>query len=269
MSAGHFFVGLGAGIAILAVPVLTLTPGSAVPQHIIEWIEGPPAQTRSGPQVVSDNAAANVPLRGYQPGDPTPAAEVAPTVKPLAVPTRQVPPTPQPVVNAPPLNTLRWAGTGVIHSGGAPVTVRRVAGSDSPGDVPIADGSPVLVSSGPPLQVGSDQWRAIRGLNGVVGWVPAAQIAVDGEAPIYVGATPVPSPSAQGQAQAQRGVIVNTGGAGVVLRNSPNDADRTRSGLMDGAGVQVLEYSGSQWVHVRADNGQSGWVPAQYIQTSQ
>src|SRR5579864_8875860 len=263
MAAGHFFIGLGAGIAILAVPVLTLTPGSTVPQHIVDWIEGPPPQTAAAPKVVSDNAAANVPLRGYQPGDPTPAPEVAPTVKPLAEPTRRAAPTSQPLVDAPPLTSLRWAGTGVIHSAGAPVTVRRVAGVDSPGDAVIADGSPVLVSIGPPLQVGADQWRAVRGLNGVVGWVPSAQVAVDGEAPIYVGATPGPSPTAL--TQSERGVIANTGGAGVVLRNSPNDADRTGTGLMDGAGVRLLEHSGSEWVHVRADSGQSGWVPAQYI----
>lgn len=267
MSAGHFFVGLGAGIAILAVPVLTLTPGSTVPQHLVDWIEGPPPQAAPVAQVTGDDVASRVPLHGYQPGDPTPAPQTAPTVKPLVPkPTAVSAPTPQPVVNAPPLSTLRWAGTGVIRSGGAPVTVRRVAGVDSPGDAEITDGAPVLVGSGPPLQVGSDQWRAIRGLNGVVGWVPSAQIAVDGEAPIYIGPTPAPSPTAV--PASRRGVIGNTGGAGVVLRNSANDADRSGSGLMDGAGVQLLEYAGSDWVHVRTDKGQEGWVPARYVQAA-
>jgi hypothetical protein len=70
------------------------------------------------------------------------------------------------------------------------------------------------------------------------------------------------------QVAASRGTIVNTDGVGVVLRNSPNDADRTPRGLMDGAGVTVLERSGADWLHVRADNGQQGWVPAAYVSTS-
>jgi len=34
---------------------------------------------------------------------------------------------------------------------------------------------------------------------------------------------------------------------------------------MDGAAVTILEVSGADWVHVRADNGQNGWVPARYL----
>jgi uncharacterized protein YgiM (DUF1202 family) len=34
---------------------------------------------------------------------------------------------------------------------------------------------------------------------------------------------------------------------------------------MDGMAVTVLEASGSDWVRVRADNGQTGWVPARYL----
>src|SRR5881394_3121206 len=128
MSAGHFFVGLGAGIAILAVPVLTLTPGSGLPQRFVDWIEGPPGASAEFGQVSSDNAAVSRPLRGYRPGDPTPAPETAPTVQARGMPTAR--PTPPPVpVNAPALNSLRWAGTGVIRSGGAPVLVRRAPGT--------------------------------------------------------------------------------------------------------------------------------------------
>jgi|SRR5690349_24072229 len=259
MSAGHFFVGLGAGIAILSVPVMMLTPGSTVPEHVIEWIMGPDPGPK--PQIVTQDSAASRPLHGYQPGDPTPEAATAPpTIEPLSGPTPS--PMPVPMVNAPPLNTLRWQSAAVIHSNGAPVYVRRVAGIDSRDDPVIPDGSPVLVSSGPPLQVGAQQWRAIRGLNGVVGWVPSSQLAVDGEpAP----PAPTPQPAATAAAAPNRGVIANTDGAGVVLRNSPNDTDRTRSGLMDGARVTVLESSGSEWLHVRADNGQTGWVPARYV----
>jgi hypothetical protein len=34
---------------------------------------------------------------------------------------------------------------------------------------------------------------------------------------------------------------------------------------MDGTRVTLLERSGSDRVHVRADNGQQGWVPARYV----
>jgi len=259
MSAGHFFVGLSAGVAILAVPVLMLTPGSQVPQHLIDWIEGPPPTTAAS----SDTVAVSRPLSGYQAGDPTPAPQAVPTIQPLSMPTPVARPTPQPIVSAPPLSSLRWAGTAVIRSGGMPVYVRQIAGVDSGNDPIIPDGSPVLVSSGPPLQVGPQQWRAVRGLNGIVGWVPTAQVAVDGEAPpapLFVGLTPTAVAGAP-----QRGVIANTDGSGVVLRNSPNDADRSHSGLMDGVGVTVLEWSGTEWVHVRADNGETGWVPVRYV----
>ena len=40
---------------------------------------------------------------------------------------------------------------------------------------------------------------------------------------------------------------------------------RSRAGLMDGAAVTVVERSGSDWVRVRAANGQEGWVPARYL----
>jgi uncharacterized protein YgiM (DUF1202 family) len=63
----------------------------------------------------------------------------------------------------------------------------------------------------------------------------------------------------------QHGIIGKTGGPGVVLRRAPNDADRTTSGLMDGTRVSVIEWSGSNWIHVQADNGLNGWVPAAYV----
>ena len=262
MAASHFFVGLAAGVAILSVPVVVLTPA---PQRMLQWIEGPSTQAV---QLGTEDAAANRPLRGYAPGDPTPAPQAVPTIEPPSRPT--VAPTPQAVTaaqGAPNLSTdnLRWAGTGVIRSGGTPVYVRRVAGVDSRDDPQIADGSPVLVASGPPAQIGAQQWLAVRGLNGVVGWVPSAQLVVDGvgaAAPIQAVASIGPMPTA---AAANRGSIANTGGTGVVLRNSPNDADRSRSGLMDGAAVTLLEYSGTDWVHVLADNGQTGWVPIRYV----
>jgi hypothetical protein len=72
--------------------------------------------------------------------------------------------------------------TGVIRSGGAPVAVRKAAGIEGPNDPQLADGSPVLVSYGSDLQVNGEGWRAVRGLNGIVGWVPSSVVAVDGEA---------------------------------------------------------------------------------------
>jgi len=284
MAASHFFIGLSAGIALLAVPVLTLTPGSSVPQHVIDWIEGPPPAAAT--QARSTDAPVDRPLHGYQPGDPTPAPQVVPTIGSLAAPTpapssQQQPPAQgqaqQPLVSQPALDSLRWAGTGVIRSGGIPVYVRRVAGVDSRDDAQIADGSPVLVSTGPPLQVGAQQWRAVRGLSGVVGWVPSAQLVVDGESPPAAPQQPpavqptlqAAGPTAQPANAGVRATIGRTDGIGVVLRNSPNDADRTHSGLMDGTPVTLLEFSGSDWAQVRADNGLTGWVPIRYVMPAQ
>jgi uncharacterized protein YgiM (DUF1202 family) len=59
--------------------------------------------------------------------------------------------------------------------------------------------------------------------------------------------------------------VANTDGVGVVLRKSPRDDDKTTHGLMDGASVSVLERTGSDWVHVHADNGQDGWIPTRYV----
>lgn len=270
MAASHFFVGLGAGVAILAVPVLLFTPGSTVPQRIVEWVEGP-SQTVQLPGP-SDDAAANRPLSGYKPGDPTPAAEAVPTLqpasKPTPVPTRlpaAVAPNPNAAISE---SSLRWARTGVIRSGGVPVPVRRVAAVDSADDPPIPDGSPVLVAVGQPLAIDGQEWRAIRALNGIVGWVPATQLAVDGEAspaPIRSAAaapTPTARPTLPTLTQA---TIANTDGVGVVLRNSPDEADRSRSGLRDGTVVTVLQRVGDDWVRVQAGNGATGWVPTRYV----
>jgi SH3-like domain-containing protein len=149
------------------------------------------------------------------------------------------------------------------------------------------------------LQVAGQPWRAIRGLNGIVGWVPNAQVAVDGEAPPAAvggaaataqsgGARP-PSGSNQGNASiaarlatatpgpilvgisptelatSERLKVANTDGVGVVLRNSPRDTDRSPTGLAEGAVVIVVGRSGADWVHVRTDRGQDGWVPTQYV----
>ena len=59
--------------------------------------------------------------------------------------------------------------------------------------------------------------------------------------------------------------VTGTEGTGVVLRASPRDDDWTPRGFMDGAQVTVLERLDADWVRVRGDNGQEGWVPARYI----
>jgi SH3-like domain-containing protein len=181
--------------------------------------------------------------------------------------------------------------TGVIRGGGTPVFVRRAAGVESADDPQIPDGAPVLVSAGGSLQIGGQPWRAVRGLSGIVGWVPSTQVSVDGEAPsIVAGAAATPgalSSTVLGSTQAgranalgtptsapalsalassgERMRVANTDGVGVVLRKSPHDEDKTTRGLMDGASVSVLERTGSDWVHVHADNGQDGWIPTRYV----
>ena len=258
VAASHFFVGLGAGIAILAVPVLTLTPGVDLPHRVAAWIDGPPPQAA---QVQTQDAAATRPVHGYKPGDPTPTAQPPPTLRPAVVATtaaRVQQSVPQPLALGASMRT------GVIRSGGQPVYVRQLAGVESPDDALIADGSPVLVSAGGGLEVGDQPWRAVRGLNGVAGWVPSAQVVVDGEPPPQLVAAPSATPEPAGQ-QTDKGRIANTDGAGVVLRNSPNDGDRRPAGFLDGTNVTVLERSGNDWVQVRADNGLQGWIPARYL----
>jgi hypothetical protein len=248
VAASHFFVGLGAGLALLTLPVLALGPGMDVPGRFAAWIDG-------GPRPASSTSGATAqltrPVRGFVPGEPTPdAAGPPPTLAPAARPTA-VPPPPQPTLRLPPSGSAMR--TGIIRSGGGPVTVRRAAGIDGPSDPILADGSPVLVNAGAEVQAAGQGWRAIRGLNGVVGWVPSAQVNVDGEA--RAATTPA----------SERLTVANTGGAGVALRASPRDDDRLPRGLVDGTQVAVLERSGTDWVRVRADNGAEGWVPARYL----
>jgi hypothetical protein len=64
--------------------------------------------------------------------------------------------------------------TGVIRAGGAPVHVHGTAGVESADDRQIADGAPGLVSAGGSVQIGGLPRLAVRGLIGVVGWVPRA-----------------------------------------------------------------------------------------------
>lgn len=257
MGASHFFVGLGAGIAILTVPVLAFAPGMDLPHRFATWIDGPTSQTAQA-SVVSISRPAS----GYKPGAPTPATEAPPTIEAAVRPT-QVPPQLQPAFVQPPPSGASTR-TGVIHGNGTPVYVRRAAGVVSANDPQIADGAPVLVSVGSGLQIGGEVWRAVRGLSGVVGWVPSSQVVVDGEGP-PVTIAPIAAASPGLAPTGERMRVANTDGVGVVLRNSPRDADRSTRGLMDGTNVSILERNASDWLRVRADNGQEGWIPARYV----
>ena len=73
------------------------------------------------------------------------------------------------------------------------------------------------------------------------------------------------SPAAPGISATARAHIAYTDGQGVVLRASPHEDDRTPRGFMDGDSVTVLERQGSDWVRIRGDNGEDGWVPARYL----
>src|SRR5438132_3808776 len=126
MGASHFFVGLGAGIAILTVPVVTLG-GLDLPHRLATWIDGPPPQPA---QAGNSVAAISRPTHGYKPGDPTPAADAPPTVAAALRPT-PVPPVQPSFVQPPPSGSMR---TGVIHGGGQPVFVRRAAGVERADD---------------------------------------------------------------------------------------------------------------------------------------
>lgn len=257
MAASHFFVGLGAGVALLTLPVLAFAPGLDMPGRVAAWVNGPDPTTQ---QRTANVPAVTRPVRGFVPGEPTPVEETPPptlvaVVKPTPLPAR---PTAPPTLAGLPASGVR---TGVIRSGGTPVPVRKAAGIEAANDPQLADGSPVLVSAGADLNVGGQPWRAVRGLNGIVGWVPSSFVSIDGEpppAPVAALATPAPN--------VERLKIANTGGVGVALRGSPSDAARLPVGLADGAAVSVLERQGSDWARVRADaGGQEGWVPARYL----
>jgi SH3-like domain-containing protein len=271
MGASHFFLGVSAGVAILTIPTVIVAPQFDLPQRIGAWVAGPPPGEPSAARAISgsDLQPSTRPRRGFAAGEPTPTpeAQVPPTLQPRAAPlpatsaasSNNVAP-PQPVPTLPPAG-LR---TGVIRSGGGgAVYVRRVAGIQSPDDALLPDGSPVLVSASSEIQVSGQTWRSVRGLNGVAGWVPSSMVSIDGQT-----AAPNANPRQQAASatpQAERAVIANTDGEGVALRRSARPDDRTSSGLREGTNVSVVERGDADMVHVRADNGQEGWVPAQYL----
>jgi SH3-like domain-containing protein len=249
------------------VPAFAFFPELDVLGRVGAWLNGPPSQTAAAP---ADLVGATRPQRGFVPGAPTPAPDAPPpTLQPLSRPTAA--PTATPVA-APPaggntgaaLASASGTRTGVVRSGSRDgVIVRRAAGVESPNDPRVPDGSPVLVSSGPELEARGERWRAIRGLNGVAGWVPSSQVQVDGEQPPNSAAAA--SQSETGVLVAEQARVANTGGAGVTLRRTPRDEDRSPAGLRDGTEVEVQERFGPDWARVRASNGAEGWVPSRYL----
>src|SRR5438874_11710974 len=72
-----------------------------------------------------------------------------------------------------------------------------------------------------------------------------------------------PAPSADEQASTERVKVANTGGAGAILRADP-PRGRQVTALRDGMVLQVLDHQqlpdGSEWLHVRTNEGAEGWV---------
>jgi hypothetical protein len=74
-------------------------------------------------------------------------------------------------------------------------------------------------------------------------------------------ATVTPTPPA--------GIIFGTGGAGVLLRDTPGG--ESTSGLIEGLPLVILAgpqmVGGEPWLQVRVDDGREGWILARYVAT--
>lgn len=274
MSGAQFFAGIVAGMAMLAVPAVIFLSPIDVPRQIGAWLE--PTAARSFAE--QEPAALARPKRGATGAEPVPTPAPVPTLEPARVPTQR-PAPPQPAASANGL-PAGWS-TGTVRSGGAGVTVRRAVNVNSPSDPFLPEGAPVLLSPSGVMRVDGQEWRSVRALNNVVGWVPANLVAVDSAPPAYaagqaavkvagVQAPGAPPTGAQSPAAAQlaaggRMRVARTDGEGVILRATPRMEDRTTRGLLDGATVTLVEQAGADWARVRADNGLEGWVPLYYL----
>lgn len=286
MSAQSFFIGLAAGAGMLLIPAVALgVVAPDTPARVAAWVAGP----TSLPTAVPESADSLRPVVGFVQGvsTPVPTPSALPHLSPPPQPTL-APPPPNP---PPPPETSSTLASGVIHTtDGAPIRVRQAVNVASPSDPTLNNGAPVLISVGATIQVGGTTWQAVRGLGGILGWVPAQDVAVDtpGSGPALAagaasptGATPIPVPTtaAPGSPSATAETVPspvpagpnevwqigNTDGQGVVFRASPRMDDRTTHGLMDGATVLVLQRAGPDWAYVRAQNGAEGWIPTQYL----
>ena len=91
-----------------------------------------------------------------------------------------------------------------------------------------------------------------------------APTATTAAAPVPAG---VPAATAPPQATGRVFVVGNTGGEGVYLRRTPRSSDRDRA-YPDGTRLEQIgedvRAEGTTWRNVRAPDGRTGWVPAQY-----
>ncbi len=85
-------------------------------------------------------------------------------------------------------------------------------------------------------------------------------------------APPAPQPTAAAETELSRVWVGNTDGEGVYLRNSPAMADRAKA-YPDGTVLIIVDVDvdgeGMKWHHVRAPDGQVGYVPVQYTVTTE
>jgi hypothetical protein len=111
---------------------------------------------------------------------------------------------------------------------------------------------------------------------------PPTTTAVVGGEPVEGTASPTAPPSAPPQSARPAGapssapavaartfVVANTGGDGVYLRRTPNLDDRDTAYVDDTPLVQIgpdVQAGGLTWRHVRAPDGKTGYVPAQYTE---
>jgi hypothetical protein len=100
------------------------------------------------------------------------------------------------------------------------------------------------------------------------GTTMAAELQAAAVAPTPVRSLSVLTPAVTAAA-AGRMRISHTDGLGVVLRSAARLDAREPRGLLEGAIVTVLERQEPEWVRVRGEGGQEGWVPAQYLLPAQ
>jgi hypothetical protein len=115
---------------------------------------------------------------------------------------------------------------------------------------PLAQPVPTNVSAGAAVAAGA-------------GTAPDSSTVATVQAPVSQAAPTAVAAPAHDAGERLR--VAHTDGQGVILRSAPRLDARQPRGLMDGMQVTVLQRSGAEWVYVRADNGQQGWVPSQYL----
>ena len=77
--------------------------------------------------------------------------------------------------------------------------------------------------------------------------------------------TPQPTAAPTPTRAPDRFRVANTDGAGLAFYSAPQREARLQRGLAEGAPVTALERVGTGWARVRADDGQEGWVGANYL----